>query len=96
MASWAADVSRFGGEIAGETLSDARVASEGPRATFPATFSFGSNTRGGQAPALRKQWGFRSGLKVCKTLMSIASCIAEHPKVCKTLMCLDSLGCHFH
>ena len=35
---WAAGVFRFGGEIAGETRSDARVASEGPRATFQATF----------------------------------------------------------
>ena len=38
IASWAADVSRFGGEIAGGTLSHARVACEGPRATFQATF----------------------------------------------------------
>ena len=52
-------------EIAGETRSDARVASEGPRAAektpppprraraCPSPSSASSNARGGQAPALR-------------------------------------------
>ena len=54
----ATDVFRFGGEIAGETRSDARVASEGPRATFSATFLVWIEHSRGTGPRTTKKVGF--------------------------------------
>ena len=86
MAFWAAGVSRFGGEIAGDRP---------PRYVPRDVFRLDRTLAGDRPPRYGNRGVFRSGIKVCKTLMSIAPCDTMNLRAFRSLMCRCSFGCRW-